>query len=121
MAKKSKFFELLATEVANGSTMQDAASVAGCSSTHAYHLSADPSFGNRVSELRSQATSESIGKLSRGSRVAADTLVLLMGEDFEPSIRLNASKALLSMLGPLSELGELRKRIDALESSVLQN
>jgi hypothetical protein len=31
-------------------------------------------------------------------------------------VRLNAAKAILLQLGPLTELGELRARIDALES-----
>lgn len=114
MAKKNNFAECLAVEVASGSRIREAAGVAGCSISHAYHLSIDSSFQSRVSELRSQATAQAVGKLSSAAIRAVDTLVVLL-DSAEPRDRLAAAKAILATLVPLSEFGELRQRIDAME------
>jgi len=118
--KKSKFFELLAVEVASGSTIKAAAKTVGCAVATAYHISSDPSFNPRVGAIRSEAITGAVGRLSTAASLAVDTLVSLMGLENEPSTRLNASKAILLQLGPLSELGELRERIDRLEGSKLK-
>ena len=119
MAKKSNFLELLAVEVARGSTIKVGASAAGCSISHAYHLSLDPRFQTRVHELRSVATAQAVGKLASAAGLAVDTLVELLSSE-EPKDRLNAAKAILATLGPLSEFGELRERIDRLENDKLR-
>jgi hypothetical protein len=119
MAKNGKFYELLALEIAAGSSVKDAATKAGCSLTHAYHISADPSFRVHVGEIRSEAVSASVGKLSNAACLAVDVLVEILSSPNDKD-RLPAAKALLSALGPISELGELRKRIDALESKQCQ-
>ena len=116
MTKKSKFFELLAVEVAGGATIKAAANVVHCSIHTAYHCSADPEFNQRVAAIRSEAIAGAVGRLSTVASQAVDTLVSLMGLANDPPIRLNAAKAILVQLGPLTELGELRARIDALES-----
>jgi hypothetical protein len=115
MAKNGKFHEKLAVEIASGSSVKDAATKAGCSLTHAYHLSADPSFRVRVGELRSEAVASSVGKLSNAACRAVDVLVEILSSASDKD-RLASAKAILAALGPISELGELRKRIDALES-----
>lgn len=56
-----------------------------------------------------------VGRLSSAASQAVDTLVQLLSPHNKPSVRLNAAKAILLQLGPLSELGELRARIDRLE------
>ena len=119
MAKNGKFYELLALDIAAGSSVNDAATTAGCSLTHAYHISADPSFRVRVGEIRSEAVSASVGKLSNAACRAVDVLVEILSSPKDKD-RLPAAKALLSALGPISELGELRKRLDALESKQCQ-
>lgn len=115
--KKSKFFELLAVEVASGSTIKAAAEVVGCALTTAYHISSDSAFNPRVGAIRSEAITGAVGRLSKAASQAVDTLVSLMGVENEPSVRMNAAKAILLQLGPLTELGELRQRIDKLESA----
>lgn len=71
----------------------------------------------RVAVLRSEITSEAIGQMTAAATQAAVTLKQLLAEENEPSIRMNAAKAILNVLGPLSELGELRARLDNLERS----
>lgn len=115
-AKKGKFPELLAVHVAAGFSIKDSAGAVGCSLTHAYHISADPSFSIRVSAIRSECVSGAVGRLSNAASQACDTLVELLGPANEPAVRLNAAKAILLQLGPLSELGELRLRIDRIEA-----
>lgn len=116
VAKNSKYFESLALSVAGGETIRDAAKEHGCSETHAYHISCSPEFKKRVNEVRAQTTARAVGKLTKASTEAIDTLLKLTGESNEPSIRLNASKAILASLGPISELAELRARLEELES-----
>jgi hypothetical protein len=89
----------------------------GCNVQTAYNTSAQPAFKQRVAELRSEITFQAVGRLSSASSQAVGVLVELLGDEHEPKDRLAAAKAVLSMLGPVSELSELRSRIDALESS----
>jgi len=95
----------------------------------------------RVAAIRSEITSSTVGILTQAATKAAQTLLELLGRENDPRkvevsidtskaqtllellgrendppVRLNAAKAVLLQLGPLTELGELRARIDALES-----
>lgn len=116
MAKKSRFGELLAVEVAGGSTIREAAAAVGCSESVAYHLSSSTEFRQRVNEIRSEITAGAVGSLTAGARQAVETLRVLLSNE-EASVQLQAAKAILSLVGPLSELGELRSRLDALEQA----
>lgn len=116
MSGSGQFFESLALSVAQGLTVKAATEIARCSESHGYRLSRTESFKQRVSELRSEITSEALGKLTRAATTAVDTLVELMGAENEPPVRMNAAKAILANLGPLSELSELRSRLEAIES-----
>lgn len=113
---KSKFFEPLALAVAGGQSVKAGAAVAGCNVQTAYNLSSKPDFKLRVAELRSEITSQAVGQLSAASSQAVGVLVELLGSEHEPKDRLAAAKSILSLLGPVSELAELRSRIDALET-----
>lgn len=117
MATESKYLDNLAAQVAAGVSVKAAASVVNCSVSHAYTLSGKPEFKAKVAELRSEITSQAVGKLSQAASQAVDVLVELMGPDNEPKDRLAAAKAVLATLGPISELSELRERLDALEAA----
>ncbi len=119
MAKKSRFQELLAVEVATGSTISQAAKTIGCSESVGYHLSSASEFKGRVAELRSVATNQAVGMLSNAACKAVATLVELLSSE-EPRDRLAAAKAILATLAPLTEFGELRQRIDNLEKNQLR-
>lgn len=110
-------FEALALSVATGSSVKAAAESAGCSARQGYRYSAKPEFRARVSELRAEITSNAVGTLTTGASEAAATLRELLDASQEPSTRLQAAKAILATVGPLSELGELRQRLDAIEQT----
>lgn len=112
---KSKFFEPLAVNVAAGSSIKAAASMAGCSTQTAYNISATAEFRKRVSDIRTELTTEAVGKLAAACTEAVDTMRELLKPANEAAVRLNASKAILNALTPLSEHSELRARIDQIE------
>lgn len=111
-----RFTELLAVAVAGGSTIRAAAESSGCSERQAYRVAASPEFKQRVSEIRSEMTNAAVGELSAAASEAVATIRELLASTNEPSVRLNAAKAILNALGPLSELGELRERLSVLEA-----
>ncbi len=117
----SKYQELLAMEVASGVSIKLAAEKIGCKLQTAYNISCTAEFKRRVSEIRSEVSSSTVGILTEAASEAASTLRSLLGESNAPAVRLNASKAILASLSAISELGELRARIDALESKQCQN
>ncbi len=82
---------------------------------HAYQLSAQEDFRKRVSEVRAEITSAAVGRLTEAATKAANKLIDLLESENE-SISLNAAKAILANVGPISELGELRARLDAIEA-----
>jgi hypothetical protein len=108
--------QVLAATVAAGSSVRDAASVAGCTQSTAYSLSCKPEFKTLVNKLRSQAVEAAVGVLTSNASAASHALVRLLDSDDEKVV-LAASSKLLSQLGPLQELSELRSRIDALETT----
>ena len=120
MSKASQFFDSLTLSVASGLSVRDAASIAKCSASQAYRMCREPEFRQRVSEIRSESTVQAVGRLTLAANKAVDTLVSLLDASNEPSVRMNASKAILASLAPLSEFGELRQRIDALENMKLK-
>jgi len=120
MSNPSKFLETLAMAVAAGKSIRSACEVAGCSTQTGYNISATAEFKNRVSAIRSEIVSQAVGIITDAATQAAATLQELLGPENEPSVRMNAAKAILLQLGPLSELSELRERIDRLEGSKLK-
>ena len=111
-----KFMELLAVAVAGGQTVKAAAESCSCSERQGYRISATPEFKSRVSAIRAEMTSQAVGELSAAASEAVATIRELLASTNEPSVRLNAAKAIMNALGPMSELGELRERLAALES-----
>ena len=114
--KKNRFLQILATSVAAGSSIRDAAKLAGCSESNAYAISGSDEFRNEVARIRDAALTQAVGKLSDAAVKAATTLVELLGPENEPKDRLTAARLILANVGPISEHGELRDRIAAIES-----
>ena len=112
MADSGRFLELLAVQVACGKSIRDAAEEIGCSERQAYRLSSTPEFNRRVAEIRTAAIDAATGMISDATSKAVSKLVELLGD---PHSALGAAKAILSNVTPLSELGELRQRLDKLE------
>jgi len=116
MASNGKL-EALALLVAGGATVRSAAEQTGTCERTAYRLNTSPAFKRRVAEIRSEIAAATVGELTAAAKEAACTLRSLLDAANEPSIRLQASKAILASVGAISELGELRARLDALEQT----
>jgi hypothetical protein len=114
---ESKFFELLAVEVACGASVAEAARRCECSDRQARRIVAEEAFKARVHELRAEIVRNTVGRLTAASERAAKRLDELLDSD-RPVVAIQAAKAIQSALKPTSELGELRERLDALERSL---
>ncbi len=116
MDTMGKFGESLAVALANGSSVAAAIEVVGCSRSHGYRLSRLPEVRRRVAELRTMAASEAVGALTAASSKAVAVLVSVMdSEAAKDADKITAAKVVLSMVGPMGEIFELRSRLDAIE------
>lgn len=101
----------LALLVASGMTIKAGAAELGISERTAYRYNSLPEFRQAVSQLRTAALDEAVGMLTKLTAKAVSKLEdLLDGPE-----ALGAIKTILGGVGKLTELGELRARIDALE------
>lgn len=116
MADKSQYLEPLAAFVGAGKTVRAAAAEVGCSERQAYRISKTKEFGRLVCLARTEATGQILSSLTASSMSAVATLVEVM-EDPEQKgqTRVSAAGKMLSMLGPMMELHELRQRMDDIE------
>jgi hypothetical protein len=110
--------ELLAFAIAQGKQIKDAASEADLSASRAYVIAREESFRQRVSEIRQTVLDGAVGKLNDAIGKAVDTLVAVLDADSERD-RVAAAKAIIAALAPVSELGELRARLDRLEGATI--
>ena len=117
MDKMGKYAEPLAAALAAGCSIGEAIARAGVSSTHGYRLARTPEVRRRVAEIRASAASATVGLLTAASSQAVKVLAEIMANaEAKDSDRIAAARAVLSMIGPMSELHELRQRLDAIES-----
>ena len=122
MAKRSQFFRSLTIAVAGGETVRSAAEACGCAESTAYRICRTPEFKRRVSEIRTECTDAAVGRLTRLASAAVMVLQDIMCDKDQPAVaRISAAKTLLATLGPLSELHELRGRLDELEANQKTN
>jgi transposase-like protein len=119
MATNGKF-ESLALLLASGSSVKAAAQQLNIGARTAYRISASDKMKTRVASIRTEIASGTVGTLTLAASEAAAALCELLDSSNAPQIRLNACKAVLASLSAISELGELRARIDALEKKQCQ-
>ena len=119
MANSGKF-ESLALLLASGTSVKAAAVQLGIGARTAYRIAASDKMKTRVASIRSEVASSTVGTLTLAASEAAAALRELLDSSNAPAVRLNACKAVLASLSAISELGELRARIDALESKQCQ-
>ena len=119
MAASGKF-ESLALLLASGTSVKAAAQQLGIGARTAYRIASSDKMKTRVASIRSEVASSTVGTLTQAASEAASTLRSLLDPSNPPAVRLNACKAVLASLSAISELGELRARIDALESKQCQ-
>ncbi len=108
--------ELLAARVAGGQSVKAAAVEINWKLSQAYAASGSDEFKKMVHRLRSEAIQSAVGLLNEGASKAVATLIELLAAENEPQVRLNASKAILGALGGITELAELRQRLDDIEA-----
>ena len=115
-AKRGRFFEPLAVAVAGGCRIADAAEKIGCAESTAYKTTCTPEFRARVAEIRTAAVDQAVGALSELAKTAAVTLSGIMRDTEARDVdRIAAARAVLGSVSQLSELHELRSRVDQLE------
>lgn len=119
MAGNDRLFQQLVARVATGAAVKTAAEQVGCSERHAYRIAARVEFRQQVNTLRSVMVNSVVGSLSVATVEAVATIRSLLDDSNEPGIRLNAAKAVLASIGPLTEQADLRQRLDALEQGQL--
>lgn len=117
MSSKSRYFEVLAAEIAAGVPIRQAAAKVSCCESTAYRMAATTEFKTRVSELRSSAMDLALGQLSEASSQAVATMVELLESD-DDSVRLRASTAILDRFSKISEQIDLRTRIEEVEKAL---
>lgn len=116
MDQMGKHGELLAQRLAAGSTVGEAIASCGVSKTHGYRLARTAAVRRRVAELRSEAASATVGSLTAAANRAVAVLVEIMDRnDAKDSDRIAAARTVLALLGPISELGEIRERLSQVE------
>ena len=119
MATSGKF-ESLALLLASGSSIKAASQQLGIGSRTAYRIAASDKMKTRVASIRSEVASSTVGTLTLAASEAASALRSLLDPSNPPAVRLNSAKSILASLASISELGELRARIDRLESKQCQ-
>ena len=105
---RSNANETLATSLAAGMTVKDAAAAAGVSERTAARRLKLRGFARRVAHLRGLMMSEAVGRLSRSMGGAADVLADLLKSR-------NAARALIVLGVRLREHADLEARVADLE------
>lgn len=107
--------ERLATELAAGKTVRDAAGTVGLGESTVYRRLADPAFKARVSEIRSLMVSTAAGVLADGMAEASQVLRKLLAHK-DPNVRRLAAAKMIELGLKVAEVAALEQRLAALES-----
>lgn len=106
----------LVAALAGGSTVADAAKLAGVGEATVYRRLRGAAFRKQVADARSELLTSAIGTLARISSAAATTLALLMAKTETSAIRLGAARAILGLVTDLRQAEELEVRVADLET-----
>jgi hypothetical protein len=116
MAENVTRKQTLATLLASGLNVRDAAQQVGVSERTAYRALRAPGFRRRVTALRGELRERVVGQLTDACTGAVATLRTLLGQSTSSATRLGAARAILEHAGRLTETVELEARLAALES-----
>lgn len=110
--------EAAALAIARGQTVKEAAKECrvGLRTLHRW-LGEDPTFQQRVDELREKLFSQATGRLSGLAGQAAETLGGLL-ESKDEKVRLQAIRTLFEAAANFRQMTELSRRLAALERQV---
>ena len=106
--------------IAAGSTVADAAQLAGISEATAHRRLRKPGYREQIQELRSEMMNRAMGKMADGMASAADVLVELLSAENE-SVRLSAARSLLDLGAKIRDTCEFEDRLRALEQRMQEN
>jgi len=115
--KRSKYLQVLAASVASGLSVKDASKIAGCTESTGYSISCGDAFKQELARIKTEAVARAVSILSSNATKASQSLTKLLDSADEKVVLASAVK-ILSMLGPLSELHELRQDIAELKEQI---
>jgi hypothetical protein len=110
---------VLALCIASGTTIGQAASMAGISRRSAQRRQADPVFVAQVHRIRARMLSRAAGKLAKLSSKAVDGLEKLIDDPAAPSaVRLGAQRAALEFANRSHEMTALADQLKDLQEKM---
>lgn len=107
--------EKLATELAAGKTVREAAAAAGVAERTAFRRLEDAAFKARVSALRSAMVTSAAGRLVDGMTEAAGVLRAGLTDE-DANVRHKSAVKLIELGVKVAELAELEERVNQLET-----
>ncbi len=107
---------VIAAALASGASHARAGEAAGCSPATVKRRLAVPAFRAHVEEMRSNHVSRVAQRLGELSGRAIDALEALLADSDAPAQRLGASRAVIDSLLKYREVGEVERRLTALEA-----
>jgi len=110
----------VATLVATGMSLPEAAKQAGISIDTARKYAKEPAFKEQVNELRTQRVEIVYAHAIEGSVEAIETLRRCMGANNPPAVQVAAARAMLATVSNTRDSLEFRERLLAVERSVQQ-
>jgi len=108
----------LVLALAYGATPENAALKAGLSPRTVYRRLKEPSFRERVHQVRTEMTERAAGMLTAASMGAIRTLMHLQEAATSESVRLGAARSVLELACRMRENVELTARLDALTAQL---
>lgn len=110
----------VATLIAIGMSLAEAAKQAGISTETARRYAKEPKFKEHVNELRTQRVEIVYAHAIEGSVEAIDTLRRCMSSINPPAVQVAAARAMLATVSSTRDSLEFRERLLAVERSIQQ-
>ena len=99
-----------------GYSWHESAEKAQCSYASIKRWFAQPNFKAAIADGQREALAAAAGKLASGCKLAVDVLIAIAGNPgSQDSVRVRASEVILTSAIKAYELGELQRKIEALE------
>lgn len=115
MPNRKNADELFAQEIASGKLVRDAAQAAGISLATASRRLADPTFKEKVAQIKRNVMERSTARLVARTTMATKRLAKLL-KSTDEAIALRAVKITLELAVKLYQMEDLQKQIDELKA-----
>jgi len=116
--KMSRKWELAIAGLLQGSSIGDAAKLAGVSESSLFRWLRDESFRRAYQEARREAVGQAVAQLQRSCGRAVEGLVDVLDDgEASASAKVSASKTILELSLKSVEIEDLEKRISELEKA----